>query len=539
MIRHILSLLSLTLLLGFLTPPDPARAQGVADYRDVVEMNAAIDALNGALDGRVRVERIGRSEEGRDIKMLRLRQVGPRGTITLLRPKPALLVECAMHAREWASAETCMRMVEDFVALYPLAPVLSALAPNSQLARLPALLDRVDVLVVPMVNPDGRVFDDTDGGNPFEYGPGIGWRKNRGIYPCAATGADEVGIDLSRNFSVGWDDGDAIRTCSDRKYRGPEPFAAKENRVMRRLVHNELVAQSYSVHGNGQSLNRTLSPGFASAEVQTLVDLYNNAAVHPDLVVGNGAGGGGNGQFTSWASGTSDNPGAPDEGTRRGINAYLMELPVRAYNGSVYRLNQPGRQHGFRPTSAAFLEDMRAPMLATFLQMINQASEPWRVLDPFTGAAPACSGSGCRSDMALVGSRIVHAPGNFVHQTRTGALRMSNAPDPHEYLRPSRYAPMAGVQNASQSGGSLTRTVRFSVSRRPTGNSGGWTTLLFQPSDGPTHRSVTLAPGDISFVSGPRFSVLDGYEYRVTIFLDGVDDEARNDRHVYRFRGHN
>lgn len=531
---HLSALLGLLLL-----SPGLANAQPVADYRDVTEMNQAIDALNGALDGRVRVERFGRSEEGRVTKMLRLRQMGAPGTLTIVRPKPVLLVECAMHSREWAAAETCMKMVEDFVALYPLSGLIGAFAPQSPLGRLPQILDKVDVLVIPMVNPDGRVFDDADGGNPFEYSAGIGWRKNRGIYPCAATGADETGIDLSRNFSVGWDDGDANRTCSDRKYRGPEPFAAKENRLMRKLVNNELIGQSYSVHGNGQSLNRTLSPGFNSAEVQSLVDQYNAAATHPDLIVGNGAGGGGNGQFTAWASGTSDTPGAPDEGTRRGINAYLMELPIRNYNASVYRLNLPGSQHGFRPTSAAFLEDMRAPMLAAFIQMMTQAAEPWRAMDPATGAAFACTGTGCRSDMALVGSRILSTPGDFVLATGRGALRMSNNPDPHEFLRPGRYTPQVGVQNASQDGASLTRTVRFSLERRLTGSTGNWTIMLFQPSDGPASRSLTLMPGEIEFITGPRITVSDGYEYRLTIRLDGTDDENRNDRHVFRFRGHN
>ena len=531
---HRFSLLFFPLLMALFLVAHQTRAQTVADYRDVTEMTQAIDALDGALDGRVRVFTAGRSEQGREIKVIHLRQ-RQSGQLQRIRAKPAYLVECAMHAREWAAAEICMRMVEDFVDLYRVQPLLEALNISGPNTGLSDILDAVDIYVIPMVNPDGRAFDDQNGGDPFQFGPGSGWRKNRGEYPCISPPGQQTGIDLARNFSNGWDGRDASRVCADRKYRGPHPFAAKENRVLRKLVNNLLIGQSLSVHGNTQGFDRLAAPAFNSVPVQNFLTQYNALAT-PGLILGNGPGGGGNGQFPAWALNTADTAGQPDEGTRRGINAYMVELPVNNYAASPYRLNRPGTQNGFRPTNPTFFRDMRGPMLAGFLYMARQAANPWRPIDPITFAPAPCSGSACNSDFALVGSKIVAASSSgLVLGTRDGALRMSNTPDPHEYLRAGQYAPQVLVQNASLSGGATSRTVRFRLDRL-NGPLGSSTQMI--PLNGSTSRTVTLAPGESRLISGPAMPIRNGNEYRWTITLTGSDRVSLNDSHVFRFRAH-
>ena len=55
----------------------------------------------------------------------------------------------------------------------------------------------MDILLVPLANPDGRFFSQLAPGN-------VGWRKNRA--PRPAGGADDtVGVDLNRNFDIAWD----------------------------------------------------------------------------------------------------------------------------------------------------------------------------------------------------------------------------------------------------------------------------------------------------------------------------------------------
>ena len=52
--------------------------------------------MHARYPGQVRLETIGRSSEGRELKLVRVGEAGP-----------AVWIDCGIHAREWISPATC------------------------------------------------------------------------------------------------------------------------------------------------------------------------------------------------------------------------------------------------------------------------------------------------------------------------------------------------------------------------------------------------------------------------------------------------
>ena len=96
------------------------------------------------------------------------------------------------------------------------------------------LLDRVEVIVIPVVNPDGYEFTYAPGGYRF-------WRKNR----RDNAGTCE-GVDLNRNWGSDWNGGQSTSTdpCSD-IYVGPSSMSEPEVQALADycLNHGNIRAQ--------------------------------------------------------------------------------------------------------------------------------------------------------------------------------------------------------------------------------------------------------------------------------------------------------
>jgi MYXO-CTERM domain-containing protein len=193
-------------------------AQGVAwlsDFRDLAEIEAYTDQLAADFPGLVTVENLGASLEGRPIRGIRIGAAAEN--------KNAMLLSGTVHAREWLSPMTVMCIADTLAGGYATDPALAA------------ILDRTDVWVVPVVNPDGYVLS----WNGQRY-----WRKNT---------RDGVGVDLNRNWETGWGGPGSSADPNAQDYRGSEPFSEPESVVLRDFVdaHPELVAQvDFHAFGN-------------------------------------------------------------------------------------------------------------------------------------------------------------------------------------------------------------------------------------------------------------------------------------------------
>ncbi len=101
------------------------------------------------------------------------------------------------------------------------------------------LVDHRELYFVPIVNPDGYVFNQSTNPN----GGGL-WRKNR-----RDNGNNCFGIDLNRNYAFGWGNpaGSSGDICSN-TYRGTEAFSEPESAAVRDFTNMIQPAAAYSCH---------------------------------------------------------------------------------------------------------------------------------------------------------------------------------------------------------------------------------------------------------------------------------------------------
>ncbi|KAJ8714128.1 hypothetical protein PYW08_007748 [Mythimna loreyi] len=185
------------------------------------EINDYLDDLAAKNPDLVTTINAGLSYEGRQIKYVRISTT--RFEVTR---KPVIVIDAMIHAREWVTTP---------VALYVIDQLVNE-AKNS------ALVDEIDWIIIPLINPDG-----------YEYSIEEDrlWRKTRSK---AHEGADECpGVDGNRNFDhyFGTRE-DSTDPCS-LIYEGPYAFSEPETRIVQSAVLSNLdrTALYISLHSFG------------------------------------------------------------------------------------------------------------------------------------------------------------------------------------------------------------------------------------------------------------------------------------------------
>ncbi|XP_075980283.1 carboxypeptidase B-like [Anticarsia gemmatalis] len=145
---------------------------------------------------------IGKSVEGRDIKMLKISNSNASNK--------AVWLDAAIHSREWISTAVVTYIADLLVRKFDSLP--------------PAVVNK-DWHIVPVLNPDGYEYSHTHDRM---------WRKNRARYDGAC-----VGVDLNRNFSYGWGNNGEEGSSEEPNnifYRGPTPFSEPETAAVRDTI---------------------------------------------------------------------------------------------------------------------------------------------------------------------------------------------------------------------------------------------------------------------------------------------------------------
>jgi len=106
-----------------------------------------------------------------------------------------------VHAREWGSCEILVNLATDLCDAYAAGTGLGYGGKYFSAAEVRAIVEQINVIIFPCVNPDGRDYSqDTSKMTPL-------WRKNRN--PADNTtgdpASDSVGIDINRNQDFLWD----------------------------------------------------------------------------------------------------------------------------------------------------------------------------------------------------------------------------------------------------------------------------------------------------------------------------------------------
>ncbi len=161
--------------------------------------------------GKVSLQKLGSSEDGRTIWCLRMGNASARNKI---------LINAGIHAREWLNPQMLVRKCEEIMREYP---------------DYKQALSRTCVYVVPMINPDGVAIS--------QYGFGV-IRSPKLRKLCQKTKAsyrtwkgNARGVNLNFNFPGGWNQKDKKKKPDGITYPGKKAASEKETRVMMNFVN--------------------------------------------------------------------------------------------------------------------------------------------------------------------------------------------------------------------------------------------------------------------------------------------------------------
>ncbi len=201
-----------------------ARQGKVSDYgvwHTYAEMYAAIDSLHLRFP-EITTEpfSIGQSLQGREIWAIKVSDHPDQDE-----PEPEVLFDGNHHAREIMTVELCLYLIRYLCENYGLDPLATQ------------LVQEREIYFVPIVNPDGFVYNEMKAPN----GGGM-WRKNR------RPGDSCDGIDLNRNFPIGWGGAGASRDPCAETYCGPSPASEPETQAMIRFINSRRFVTHDSIH---------------------------------------------------------------------------------------------------------------------------------------------------------------------------------------------------------------------------------------------------------------------------------------------------
>lgn len=184
------------------------------NYHRLDSIYSYMDSMSSRFPDKVKVHVIGRTHEGREIRVVRIGKRNRRKRQS--RSKPAIFIEGGIHAREWISPATVTYVMNELIT-------------NPQHG---SLLNMFDFFILPVTNPDG-----------YEYSHTVDrlWRKNRN--PNPSTFGLCPGVDLNRNFGYKW--GHEVNIFDPRPaspipcldtFHGGQAFSEPETRAVRDFV---------------------------------------------------------------------------------------------------------------------------------------------------------------------------------------------------------------------------------------------------------------------------------------------------------------
>ncbi|MDB5284776.1 MAG: Carboxypeptidase, partial [Bacteroidota bacterium] len=146
--------------------------------------------------------------------------------------KPQILYTALHHAREPAGLTDMVFYMWYLMEHYQTDPTVTA------------LLDNTEMYIVPCVNPDGYIYNQTTNPN----GGGM-WRKNRRL-----NSDNTYGVDLNRNYGYNWglDNVGSSNVTTDETYRGTAGFSEPEIQATKWFAehHDFRIAVNYHTYGN-------------------------------------------------------------------------------------------------------------------------------------------------------------------------------------------------------------------------------------------------------------------------------------------------
>ncbi|OIO03423.1 MAG: hypothetical protein AUJ51_04120 [Elusimicrobia bacterium CG1_02_56_21] len=198
---------------------------GDAAYHNFQETTGLLKQMASANPEIASLFSIGKTTEGRDIWCLRINS-GAKGTAASA--KPGALYIGNHHAREHLSNEV---------------PLLFAawLLEHKGDADIKNYIAKLDIYIIPMLNPDGVEYDIKSGNYRYH-------RKNM------STNSDgSRGVDLNRNYDSWWCEAGASSYPGSDTYCGPKAFSEPESQAVKKFIEarkNLKTHISYHTYGS-------------------------------------------------------------------------------------------------------------------------------------------------------------------------------------------------------------------------------------------------------------------------------------------------
>ena len=202
-------------------------------YHTFDEMVTHINSMQDLYSDFVTISEIGESIEGRPIFAVK---ISDNPHLDESDEEGVVYFDALTHSREPMSLES---------TLYYMWWLLENMGTDEEVNYL---VNNREMYFVPIVNPDGYVYNETLSPN----GGGL-WRKNR-----RNAGNGCFGVDLNRNFSKGWglDSGSSNDPCTE-IYRGANPFSEPEAAAVANFLAEINPSIAFTIHTFG---DKFLSP---------------------------------------------------------------------------------------------------------------------------------------------------------------------------------------------------------------------------------------------------------------------------------------
>ena len=144
-------------------------------------------------------------------------------------PDVKVFILSGAHAREWGGPDICVNFAADLCKAYSNGAGLSYGGKTFTAAEIALIVNRIQVIVFPDLNPDGRHFSQT----AFPS-----WRKNRNPASSTPGQPETIGVDVNRNFDFLWDFPIAFApgvfpastAPAGETFRGTAPFSEAETK---------------------------------------------------------------------------------------------------------------------------------------------------------------------------------------------------------------------------------------------------------------------------------------------------------------------
>jgi carboxypeptidase T len=205
-------------------------------YYTYFQMDSIMTALETNYPGLIDKFSIGTSLEGRTIWCVKISD-----NVATDETEPEVFFNALQHCREAISGTSQIFFMEYLLENYATD------------LKVRQLVDAREIFIVPCVNPDGYVYNQTTNPNG-----GGNWRKNR-----RPLGGGEFGVDLNRNYNADWADcnppiggfvancGSGAATSANSTYWGTGPFSEPETQAIRDFTAARNFLMSIDQHSEG------------------------------------------------------------------------------------------------------------------------------------------------------------------------------------------------------------------------------------------------------------------------------------------------